>query len=64
MEDFDYETDIKSIPKKYKVFFNGNWIGFTTDPFAMIKEARSFRRKGFIGPETSFVLNIDDKEIK
>ena len=64
MEDFDYETDIKSIPNKYKVFFNGNWIGFTNDPFVMITQARSYRRADLIDSETSFVLNIDDKEIK
>jgi len=29
IEHFDLETDIREIPKRYKIFFNGDWIGFT-----------------------------------
>ena len=32
METFDYEISADTIPKKTKIFLNGNWIGFTKKP--------------------------------
>lgn len=32
MEKFNEDFDIKTIPKKTKIFLNGNWIGFIDDP--------------------------------
>ena len=35
-EKFDHDTDIHSIPEKTKIFLNGNWIGFSSNPAKLV----------------------------
>lgn len=35
-EKFDHDTDIQQIPSKTKIFLNGNWIGFSSNPAKLV----------------------------
>lgn len=51
------------IPKKTKVFFNGNWVGFTDNPDTVVDIFKSIRRKQKI-EGVSVVRDIINKEIR
>ena len=44
IERFDYEIEPINIPKKTKIFLNGNWIGFTKKPELLVSALKIFRR--------------------
>ena len=45
-EKFDTDTDIQSIPNKTKVFLNGNWVGFSSNPAKLVYLLIECRRTG------------------
>ena len=64
IETFDLtQLDLKMIPKKTKVFFNGNWVGFTDNPDTVVDIFKSIRRKQKI-EGVSVVRDIINKEIR
>lgn len=64
IESFDLtQLDIKTIPKKTKVFFNGNWVGFTDSPDSVVYVFKEVRRKNKI-EGVSVVRDIINKEIR
>jgi len=64
MERFDNSTDAKMIPHMTKLFFNGNWLGFTRKPEMLVQNLRKSRRDGHIKQGVSIARDIINKEIK
>jgi len=44
-EKFDHDTDIQQIPSKTKIFLNGNWIGFSSNPAKLVYLLIASRRE-------------------
>lgn len=64
IESFDLtQLDLKMIPKKTKVFFNGNWIGFTDNPDSVVTVFKQIRMLNKI-EGLSVVRDIINKEIR
>jgi DNA-directed RNA polymerase II subunit RPB2 len=53
---FDIKTN--NMSKMTKIFINGNWIGFTREPYDMNNKLIELRRQGIIDIHTSLAWNI------
>ena len=58
------EVDPYDFSVKYKVFLNGNWIGFVDEPDEFVNFIRGKRSDNFLNRHVSIINNIYDKEIK
>ena len=50
--------------KKFKVYLNGNWLGFCEDSDKLVNFLKEQRNKNFINHHTSIVNDINTKEVR